>query len=197
MSDLATQILERIPEGVAVDRASLALGANYDSVGRALSMLVRQRKLVRVGRGVYKRAVNANSVSADTIEDRIERRISRSRRNIFTRENFKDFGSYDAVGRALKRKTASGRLIQISQGVYAKAEFSKITGKPAPLVGIKTLAFEALQRLGYKVSSSSLEKKYNQGGTTQVPSGRTIAVNKMPRRRIGYDGKYVVFERAR
>nr|WP_315456920.1 DUF6088 family protein [uncultured Sphingorhabdus sp.] len=197
MSDLATRILERIPEGQIVDRASLASGENYDSLGRILSMLVRQRKLVRVGRGLYKRAVNRNSVSVDTIEDRIERKVSRSKRNVFLRKNFEDFGSYDAVGRALKKKTESGRLIQISKGVYAKAEYSRLIGKPAPLVGIKTLATEALVRLGYKVVPSSLEKNYNQGRSTQVPSGRMVAVNKMPRRRIGYDGKYVVFERAR
>lgn len=197
MPDLATQILERIPEGIAVDRASLAVDANYDSVGRVLSTLVKQRKLVRVGRGFYKKAVSRNSVSTGTIEERIERKISKSRRNVFMRENFKDFGSYDAVGRALKKKTESGRLIQISKGIYAKAEYSRITGKPAPLVGIKTLASEALGLLGYKVSASNFELSYNQGRSTQVPTGRTLAVNKAPRRRIGYDGKYVVFERAR
>ncbi len=197
MSDLATRILERIPEGQIVDRSSLAPDANYDSVGRVLNMLVKQRKLVRVGRGRYRRAVNRNSVSTGTIEDRIQRKISRSKRNVFLRKNFEDFGSYDAVGRALKKNTESGRLIQISKGVYAKAEYSRLTGKPAPVVGIKTLASEALERLGYKVMPSSLEKNYNQGRSTQVPTGRMVAVNKMPRRRIGYDGKYVVFERAR
>lgn len=197
MSDLATRILERLPKGQIVDRASLAPDANYDSVGRVLNMLVKQRKLVRVGRGRYRRALNRNSVSTGTIEGRIERKISRSKRNVFLRKNFEDFGSYDAVGRALKKNTEKGRLIQISKGVYAKAEYSRLTGKPAPLVGIKTLASEALERLGYKVMPSSLERSYNQGKSTQVPTGRMVAVNKMPRRRIGYDGKYVVFERAR
>lgn len=197
MADIATQILERIPEGTAVDRASLALDANYDSVGRVLSNLVKQRKLVRVGRGCYKKPANKNAISADTIEVRIGRKISRSKRNVFMRESFKDFGSYDAVGRALKRKTDNGQLIQISKGIYAKAEISRITGRPAPLIGIKALASEALKLLGYQVSAASSEQNYNQGRSTQVPTGRILAVNKALRRRIGYDGKYVVFERAR
>lgn len=195
MSDLAARILERIPEGQMVDRASLAPDANYDSVGRVLKMLVKQRTLVRVGRGRYKRAVNRNSVSSGTIGDRIERKISRSKRNVFLRKDFKEFGSYDAVGRALKKNTESGRLIQISKGVYAKAEYSTLTGKPAPLIGIRALATEALELLDYKVFPSSHEKNYNAGKTTQVPTGRVLAVDKMPRRRIGYDDIYVVFER--
>jgi hypothetical protein len=195
--DLATQILERIPDGAIVDRASLGLDANYDSVGRVLGMLVRQGKLVRAGRGRYRKATGPNSVSSDTIGDRIERKIARSRRNVFVRDDFGDFGSYDAVGRALRRRAQDGKLIRIGNGIYAKAEYSRLTGKPAPLVGIKALASEALKLLGYKVSPSSLEQSYNRGRSTQVPTGRTIAVEKRPRRRIGYDGKFVVFERTR
>jgi hypothetical protein len=37
---------------------------------------------------------------------------------------------------------------------------------------------------------------YNAGRSTQVPTGRVIAVKSRISRKIGYDGNYVAFERA-
>lgn len=196
MLTLADQILERFPGSGVVGRADLALSANYDSVGRALGQLVKERKLVRVGRGQYKKASGRAPVSAGSIAELIERKIVRSKRNVFLRGDFADLGSYDAVGRGLRQITQSGRLVQIGYGLYAKAERSPFTGKAAPLVGIKRLATEALARLGKTVVTSSFEAAYNSGRSTQVPTGRTLAVRDRVRRRIGYDGHYVVLERA-
>jgi hypothetical protein len=192
---LGSQILSRIADGEIVDRARLDLGANYDSVGRALRRLVDDRKLVRVGRGRYRKA-GSKMISTATIGDRIERKLSRSKRNVFLRTDFAKLGSYDAVGRALRQLVERGRLVQIGYGLYAKAERSRITGKPAPLVGIKRLATEALGRLGKSVVTSRFDTAYNSGQSTQVPTGRTLAVKDRVRRRIGYDGNYVFFERA-
>lgn len=196
MSNLAEQILDRIPEGQTIDRAQLAVGANYDSVGRVIRQLVDERKLVRVGRGRYRRAIGKRMISTATIADRIELQVVRSKRNVFLRADFVSLGSYDAVGRALRQIVDRGRLVQIGYGLYAKAEQSPFTGKSAPVVGIKRLATEALRRLGTTVASSSLDTAYNKGRSTQVPTGRTLAVKDRVRRRIGYDGNYVVFERA-
>jgi hypothetical protein len=196
VSNLTDQILARFPEGEVIDRATLAVDANYDSVGRALRQLVEGRKLVRVGRGCYRKVAGRKAASAATITDLIERRISRSKRNVFLRGDFAKLGSYDAVGRALRQMTDRGQLVQIGYGLYAKAERSPFTGKPAPLVGIKRLATEALGRLGKAVVTSDFETAYNSGRSTQVPTGRTVAVKDRVRRRIGYDGNYVVLERA-
>jgi hypothetical protein len=195
MRKLNDQILERLGSGSTFARDDLQLDANYDSVGRVLNMLVKERKVVRVGRGRYRLASGNAPVSAASISEQIERRIARSKRNVFLRGDFGDFGSYDAVGRALRHMTNSGRLIQIGYGLYAKAEVSPFSGKSAPLVGIKRLAAEALGRLGKAVEPSSFERSYNAGRSTQVPTGRTLAVKDRVRRRIGYDGNYVVLER--
>ena len=72
---------------------------------------------------------------------------------------------------------------------------SPFTGKPAPLIGIKRLAAEALGRFGKTVEASRFEQAYNSGRSTQVPTGRTLAVKDRVCRRIGYDGNYVVLER--
>ena len=108
----------------------------------------------------------------------------------------KHLGSYDAIGRALRQLISAGQLIQIGYGLYAKAEISPFNSKPAPLVGIKRLATEALERLGKAVEASSAERSYNEERSTQVPTGRLLAAKGRISRRIGYDGNYVVFERA-
>ena len=196
MPSLANQILDSIPDDVTVDRNSLVLAADYDSVGRALKQLVANRKLVRVGRGRYRKSDGRTASSASSIADLIAQRVRRSRRNVFVRSDFDALGSYDAVGRALRQQVQSGRLVQIGYGLYAKAELSPMTGKPAPIVGIRTLASEAVRRLGKSVEPSRFDKAYNSGRSTQVPTGRTLTVNARIRRRIGYDGNYVVLQPA-
>jgi hypothetical protein len=196
MSSLAAQILDRVPEQGAIDRARFAIGANYDSVSRVLRQLVEEGKLVRVGRGRYRRASCKGAASSATIADSIERRVARSKRNVFLRADFAKLGSYDAVGRALRQLVGRGRFVQIGYGLYAKAERSPFTGKAAPLIGIKRLATEALKRLGKSASGSTLDIAYNSGRSTQVPTGRMLSVKDRVRRRIGYDGKYVILERA-
>lgn len=196
MTTLSDMILQQAESGQVVDRAVLGASANYDSVGRALGQLVKQRKLVRVGRGKYRKATAGATISLGTISDRIQRRIARSRRNVFLRSDFAELGSYDAVGRAIRQVEKDGRLVQIGYGLYAKAERSPLTGKPAPLVGIRKLATEALRRLGKTVAASSFDTLYKTGQSTQVPTGRTLAVKERVKRRIGYDGNYVFLERA-
>jgi hypothetical protein len=195
MSSLTEQILERFAGGDTIARADLTLPANYDSVGRALGDLVKARKIARVGRGRYRLATSSAPSSSGTIAEAISRKVSRSKRNVFLRGDFDKLGSYDSVGRGLKQLTRTGKLVQIGYGLYAKAEVSPFSGKPAPLVGIRRLAAEALGRLGKAVDVSSFDKAYNSGRSTQVPTGRTLAVKDRVRRRIGYDGNYIVLER--
>jgi hypothetical protein len=199
MPTLAERIIMRAEQEptAVLARKELDFGASYDAVGRALRCLVADRRLVREGRGRYRLASGQRMRSAGSAEERILRKIGRSKRNVFLRDDFADFGSYVTVGRALRRLTDKARLVQIGYGLYAKGQVSPFTGKPAPLIGFARLAREALSRLGRKVESSSLEVAYNSGLSTQVPTGRTLRVDKRTRRRIGYDGKYVNFERAR
>lgn len=196
MPSLANQILDSIPENAIVERGSLVLAADYDSVGRALKQLVQNRKLVRVGRGRYRKSGGQTTSSASSIAELIAQRVQRSRRNVFMRSDFGEFGSYDAVGRTLRQLVQTGRLVQIGYGLYAKAEPSPLTGKPVPIVGIRTLASEAISRLGKSVEPSHFDTAYNSGRSAQVPTGRTLTVNARIRRRIGYDGHYVVLQSA-
>jgi hypothetical protein len=115
---------------------------------------------------------------------------------VFVREDFEDLGGYDQVGRVLKGLASAGKLIKIGYGIYAKARKSSITGEIIPVAPLPTLAKAALKRLGVEVVTSSLERDYNAGKTTQVPTGRQIAVKGRVSRKIGYGGAYVSYEPA-
>jgi hypothetical protein len=131
----------------------------------------------------------------DSLEQRLEKRIARKRGDVFLRADFEDLGGYDQVGRALRQLVRKGRLMKIGQGLYARARQSPFDGKPVPPKGLGTLT-EALERLGVEVLPTRLQRAYNEGKTTQVPTGRVVAVRERVRRRVGYDGVYLKFERA-
>lgn len=130
------------------------------------------------------------------LERRVAERVSRKKANVLMREDFRDLGDYDQVGRALRRLVAKGRLVRIGYGLYARAAVSPLSGRTVPARSLPALAAAALERLDVEVVPSGLARAYNAGRTTQVPTGRVIAVKGRISRRIGYDGKYVTFERA-
>jgi hypothetical protein len=131
-----------------------------------------------------------------TLERQLSDRIDRKRRAVFLRADFADLGGYDQVGRTLRQLVRDGRLMKIGSGLYMRTRPSLLDGKPTPVKGLRVLADEALRRLGVRTTLTRLERDYGAGKTTQVPSGRRVAVNKRVRRKIGYDGVVMSFERA-
>ena len=129
------------------------------------------------------------------LEKRIARRIERKRGNVFLRRDFEDLGGYDQVGRALKGLTAKGQLVKIGYGLYARATTSPISGRTVVAKPLPTLTLEALERLDVQTMPSTFAQANNAGISTQVPTGRVIAVRSRISRKIGYDGKYISFER--
>jgi hypothetical protein len=132
-----------------------------------------------------------------TLERQLSERLDRKRRAVFLRADFADLGGYDQIGRILRQLVQDGRLMKIGSGLYVRTRPSLLDGKPTPVKGLRTLADEALRRLGIKTAPTRLEYEYSAGRTTQVPSGRRVAVNKRVRRKIGYGGVTISFERAR
>lgn len=132
---------------------------------------------------------------ARTLEQKIALRISKSKREVFLRKDFEDLGGYNQVGRCLKKLVEKKKLIRIGYGLYAKATTGPLTKAVIPRRGIDTITREALKRLGVTTAPSSCEKRYNNGQTTQVPTGRVVGVKERISRKIGYNGNYVTFER--
>jgi hypothetical protein len=131
----------------------------------------------------------------ESLEERLEKRLARKRGDVFLREDFRDLGGYDQVGRALRRLVRKGELLKLGYGVYTRAARSPFTNKPVPPKGLRTLK-EALTRLGVEIVPTRLEEAYNAGKSTQVPTGRVVGVRGRVSRRIGYDGVVLGFERA-
>ncbi len=123
-------------------------------------------------------------------------RLARMRRDVFLRADFADLGGYDQIGRALRNLIGGGKLLKIGSGLYVRTRPSMLDGSPTPIKSLRTLADEALRRLGIRTTQTRLEQAYGAGETTQVPSGRRIAVDKRVRRKIGYNGVLLSFERA-
>lgn len=115
--------------------------------------------------------------------------------DVFLRADFAGLGSSSQVGHALRTLVNSEQLLRIGYGVYARSVKSPISGKSTLPKGLETL-IEAVERLGFKPLPTRMQHAYSEGKTTQVPTGRTIAIKGRLRRRLGYNGIYLSFERA-
>jgi hypothetical protein len=131
----------------------------------------------------------------ETLEMQLLKRIDRKRGDVFLRSDFDDLGGYDQVGRALRDLVKQGRLMKIGYGLYSRAVKSPFDDSLIPPKGLSTLR-EALKRVGIETLPSRSTQDYNAGRTTQVPTGRVVGVNRRVRRKIGYSGFTLSFERA-
>ena len=129
-----------------------------------------------------------------TLEDKIARRIAGSRSEVFMRKDFNDLADYDQVGRSLRQLVEKDKIVKIGYGLYAKAGVSPLSNRTVPRRGLRDLATEVLKKLKIEVAPSSYDQAYNEGRTTQIPTGRVIGVKGRVARKIGYDGKYITFE---
>ncbi|APJ79522.1 type IV toxin-antitoxin system AbiEi family antitoxin domain-containing protein [Escherichia coli] len=106
-----------------------------------------------------------------TTKDRIQSRLNRSKRYVFTRDDFRDIAGYDQVGRALRTLVNEGKLMKVGYGVYTKARRNVITGKimPAAPGGSAAVITEALDLLNIRYSLIGATECYNKGQSTQIP----------------------------
>ncbi|RUR15291.1 conjugal transfer protein [Legionella sp. km535] len=119
---------------------------------------------------------------------RVEKKISRSKRQVFLRSDFEKLSDYDQVGRVLKELSREGKLLKIGYGLYAKARINRITGKPmlAADGGFTAISKEALTRLGIKWQYSDATKSY-MTNSTQIPANAEFVVKSRFNRKIGTD----------
>jgi len=125
------------------------------------------------------------AMKPESLEQRLAKRITRKRGDVFLRADFNDMGGYDQVGRALRSLVRKGRLIKLGYGIDTRTRPSILDGKPTPTKGLRELAAEALGRIGIETVPTRMEQAYNAGKSTQVPTGRVIGVRGRVRRQIG------------
>lgn len=133
----------------------------------------------------------------ESLEDRIAKRIARKRSDVFLRADFRDLGTYGEIGHALRSLVQKGRLMKFGHGIYVRAKPSLLDGKLMPVKGSRALAAETLKRLDAEITESRADRAYNSGRSEQVPTGRVVGIRgKRVRRKLGYDGIFLKFERA-
>jgi hypothetical protein len=132
-----------------------------------------------------------------SLGSKISERISSKKSNVLLREDFIDLGGYDQVGRVLQSLIKKGKLIKIGYGLYAKAKVSSLTGTTVPAEPLPSLAKQALTRLGVRINPARAEVEYQEGRSTQIPTGRLIGVGTRVSRKIGFKGATINYEYTR
>lgn len=127
-------------------------------------------------------------MSRISLRNRIEKKIGRSKRQVFLRSDFEELSDYDQVGRVLKELSREGKLLKIGYGLYAKGRINRITGKPmlASEGGFTAISKEALTRLGVKWQYSDATKSY-MTNSTQILANAEFVVKSRFNRKIGTD----------
>jgi len=131
----------------------------------------------------------------DTLRSKITTRIMRSREGTFVPADFFNLSDRDQVLRVLRRLIQEKLILRVGQGVYTRAKISTVTNKCVPEQNIREIAVTVLRKSGVRVLPTRYEREYREGKVTQVPTGLVIGVNKRVNKRIGFNGRYVKYEK--
>ena len=134
---------------------------------------------------------------SDILEKRIQYRIKKSKDFVFMLSDFSDLSDRDQIMRALRKLISKKLILKVGQGIYVKAKESRLTGKIIPQNNLTEIGKAVAEKLKIKVLPSRYEVWYNNGQTTQVPSGKVIAIKGTILRKIGFNGVYITYETVR
>ena len=128
--------------------------------------------------------------SQKTLRDRVEALIARRGDDVFLTREFARLGGEDQVIRALRELVRDGQLVRLGYGVYARAERSKLSGRPILTArdGFVGASRDALTKLGVDWETTEAERAYRERRSTQVPANAVVRVNGRFARRLGYGG---------
>lgn len=132
------------------------------------------------------------------IKNEISQWISQTDRTVFLRGDFKNFGKYGQVSRALQNLVKSEEVVRIGYGIYAKTRPSLIRKGVRTLAtpgGFKGAAYEILDRLGVKWKPCEAETAYNEGRSTQIPANASVIIRGRFSRKISFDGMTLRYEK--
>ena len=138
--------------------------------------------------------VKNSDMRLKSLDKRIKYRIARSKDNVFVPKDFFDLSGRDQVGRALRQLIKDGDLVKIGYGLYAKATYSEFSNRIIPARPLSWLAKEAMEKLGVTTAQTKYERMYNEGSSTQVPTGRVIGVKNRVSRKISFEGSDIAYE---
>jgi hypothetical protein len=111
--------------------------------------------------------------------------------------DFIDLSDKDQVMRALRKLISKGLILKLGQGVYVKATKSLINDELIPALSLQEIGKIVAKKLKIKVIPNKYEVWYNEGKSTQVPTGLIISVLGRINRKIGFNGTYIKYETVR
>lgn len=131
-----------------------------------------------------------------TSKDRILASLTRSKNNVFLREEFNRFGNYRQVCRVVKELLDEGRIVRLGYGTYVKARPSTISGKPVPDGSLVNIGMEAMKKLGIEVSPGKDMQALIRGESTQVPMLPILNIGKARvSRKLSLGSRSLVYEK--
>ncbi|SIT39482.1 conserved hypothetical protein [Paraburkholderia piptadeniae] len=131
------------------------------------------------------------------LEARVARSIRRRTGVVILRSDLSRLGSQAQLTRVLTKLVATGQLVRVGHGIYAKTRLNRFAGRPAPAATFESIAAEAFRRLGISVGPGALTREYNTGRSTQLPMVAVVTTGRRRiTRRIQVGTKRVMYERA-
>jgi len=131
----------------------------------------------------------------NTLRSKIQNRIERSKEATFIPSDFFNLSDRDQVLRVLRGLIQEKLILRVGQGVYTRAKISTITNECVPEQNLRAIAITALRKSGVTILPTSYEREYNEGKITQVPTGLVVGVNKRVNKKIGFNGRFVKYEK--
>lgn len=131
-----------------------------------------------------------------TVKEKLILKIKRSSSSVFLRNEFDKLGDYRQVSRAVSEVTASGMLIRVGFGLYAKARPSTLDGKPVPTLPLLNIGLEIMKKIGIQADVGRDTKDLREGRSSQVPMLPIINIGKARvSRKIIVGKREIVYEK--
>lgn len=129
------------------------------------------------------------------ILERMVAKIAGMPGEVILRADLVEFGSQSQVTRAIRKLIADGVMVRISNGIYAKAKYSRFADYPILRVTFAEVGWEALQRLGIEVKLGRAAQANLDGRSTQVPVRIIFNTGlKSVRRKIAFKKQQIFLE---
>lgn len=140
--------------------------------------------------------MGARTTAKSRLMDRVTRSIRRRTGVVILRSDLSRLGSQSQLTRVLTKLVATGKLVRVGHGIYAKTRMNRFAGRPAPAATFESIAAEAFRRLGISVGPGALTREYNAGRSTQIPMMAVVTTGRRRiTRRIQVGSRRVVYER--
>ncbi|WP_143272968.1 hypothetical protein [Azospirillum palustre] len=139
-------------------------------------------------------SVSQDSKPNDHVIDRVRRVLRKGRRSVYVLTDFADCGTPSAVRRALRDLERGEEVTKVSLGAWAKLQPSRwFSGERMLTKDPHRIAVETMMRFGYKPRQTPAERDYNEGRSTQVPTGQVIGLDRPTRRKVVVAGMTPAF----